>query len=108
MLNIYTAQYNYKGPNRTDVTVKTAKPPWSIFAPTWGMVMNYLKGSKDTVAEQVYMLEYEKIVASAFRARGKELLSLIQSNETRVFVCFCKSGTFCHRVLLAWPTKICK
>jgi hypothetical protein len=46
MLNIYTAQYNYKGPNRIDITVKTAIPPWSVFAPTWVMVMNYLKGSK--------------------------------------------------------------
>ena len=101
MLNIYTAQYRYKGPNRADITVKTAIPPWNVFTPTWDMVMKYLKGPKDAIAEGVYMVEYEKIVAAAFRARGQELLSLIHSDETRVFVCFCKAGTFCHRVLLA-------
>lgn len=101
MLNIYTAQYRYTGLYRTDITVKTAKPPWDIFAPTWNMVMEYLKGSKDTIAEQVYVIKYEKIVIKAFKAREKELLSLIHSDETRVFVCFCKIGVFCHRVLLA-------
>ena len=101
MLNIYTAQYNYKGPNRTDITSTTATLPWDIFAPTRDMVRTYLKSSKDVLAEQVYIPKYEKIVAAAFRAREQELISLIHSDETRVFVCFCKSGDFCHRVLLA-------
>lgn len=101
MLNIYTAQYNYKGPNRTDITVKTAIPPWDAFAPTWNMVTDYLKDPNNVYQERVYMAKYEAIVANAYVANREELTTLIHSDETRVFVCFCKSGAFCHRVLLA-------
>lgn len=101
MLNIYTAQYNYKGPNRTDITIKSAKQPWNVFAPTWDMVNDYLKGPKDKAAEQRYILAYDRIIAKAFMYNYKALTALLNSNETRVLVCFCKSGNFCHRVLLA-------
>ena len=101
MLTVYTAQYGYKGPNRTDITVKGAAPPWDVFAPTWGMVNTYLNSSRDKRAEQVYIAEYDKIVLNAFMYNNKALTTLIHSNETRVLVCFCKAGVFCHRILLA-------
>ena len=101
MLTVYTAQYRYKGPNRTDVTVKNAIPPWRVFAPTWDMVNTYLKSSRDKRAEEIYTMEYDKIVLKAFMYNNKALTDLIHSNETRVLICFCKAGTFCHRVLLA-------
>lgn len=101
MLTIYTARYQYKGPNRTDITVKSATPPWNVFAPTWGMVNTYLKSSRDKAAEQVYTVEYDKIIRKAFMYNYKALAALLNSDETRVLVCFCKTGTFCHRVLLA-------
>lgn len=101
MLNIYTAQYNYKGPNRTDITVESAKPPWDMFAPTWEMVMEYLNSPRGVYEEKLYTAKYEALVANTYVANRKSITTLIQSNETRVLVCFCKSGTFCHRVLLA-------
>lgn len=101
MLKLWTAQYQYKGEYRTDITVKTATYPWNIFAPTWKMVMAYINGPKDKAAEQVYIAEYTKIVSNAFKTNGAELLTLLQSDQTRVLVCFCKPGAFCHRVLLA-------
>lgn len=101
MLTIYTAQYRYKGPNRTDITVKNAKPPWNVFAPTWDMVKRYLNSPRDASAGITYMEEYDVIVAKAFMYNNKALTTLIHSDETRVLVCFCKAGDFCHRVLLA-------
>lgn len=101
MLTVYTAQYQYKGPHRTDVTVKSAEPPWDVFAPTWPMVNAYLKGPRDKASEQKYIVEYNKIIAKAFTYNYKALATLINSDDTRVLVCFCKAGSFCHRVLLA-------
>lgn len=101
MLTVYTSQYRYNGPNRTDITVKGAVQPWNVFAPTWGMVNTYLNSSRDKRAEQVYTAEYDKIVLKAFMYNNKALTTLINSDEIRVLVCFCEAGSFCHRVLLA-------
>lgn len=101
MLTVYTAEYSYKGPHRTDITIKGAKPPWNVFAPTWDMVNAYLKGARDEEAERIYTEKYEAIMDKAFMYHNKTLMTLINSNEVRVFVCFCKTGFFCHKVLLA-------
>lgn len=101
MLKIYTSQFRYNGANRTDVTVKSAKTPWDVFAPTWDMVMTYLKGPKDGMAEQVYIEKYTVIVAKAYQKHYESITTLIHSNDVRVLVCFCSAGAFCHRVLLA-------
>ena len=100
MLKVYTAQYSYEGPNRTDITVKTAKPPWDIFAPTWDMVKEYL-ANPGPYQEKVYIAKYEAMVANAYVANRDALITLLHSSEVRVLVCFCKAGAFCHRVLLA-------
>lgn len=101
MLTVYTAQYRYKGPNRVDITVKSAIPPWGVFAPTWDMVNTYLKSPRDRKAAQAYTEKYDAIVLKAFIYNSKALTDLIHSNKTRVLVCFCKPGDFCHRTLLA-------
>lgn len=101
MLTVYTAQYRYKGPNRADITVKNAIPPWKVFAPTWDMVNEYLKSPKGVYDEKMYIARYEAIVANAYVANKDGVTTLIHSNDTRVLVCFCKAGAFCHRVLLA-------
>ena len=101
MLTVYTAQYRYSGPNRTDITVRGAKPPWDVFAPTWAMVNEYNKGPKDEEAEQVYTEKYNAIMDKAFMYNNKALMTLINSDETRVLVCFCGIWVFCHKVLLA-------
>jgi len=101
MLNVYTAQYGYKGEGRIDITVKSSTEPWNIFAPRWQMVNCYKKGNKDVIAEAIYTVQYEDIIANAFATHGNELMDLIYSDHKIVLVCFCKAGDFCHRVLLA-------
>lgn len=100
MLTVYTAQYQYKGPNRKDITVKSAVPPWNAFAPTWDMVNEYM-ANPSIYQERIYIAKYEALVANVYVANRDLITTLIHSDETRVLVCFCKAGAFCHRVLLA-------
>lgn len=37
-MDIWTAQYQYPGPHRLDITVKGQDPIGRLFAPTWDMV----------------------------------------------------------------------
>ena len=96
-LKVWTAQYNYSGKDRIDITVKSALYPWSIFAPTWEMVMEY-KRFKD---EETYIKKYTAIIDKAFELHAQQLSDLLNSDRTITLVCFCRPGDFCHRVLLA-------
>lgn len=101
MLKIYTAQYKYRGQGRTDITAKSAEGIWKSFAPTWSMVTKYKNSDQDKEAQKLYTEQYSLIMNKAFELRNKYLMGLVRSDSTLVFVCFCKSGEFCHRVLLA-------
>lgn len=94
MLKVYTAQYNYQGEGRLDITVKTGD---KTFAPTWEMVM---KSKQGKLTEQEYTYMYYSLMRHSYvtnRRRWDELLS----EDRVVLVCFCRKGNFCHRVLLA-------
>lgn len=96
-LKVWTAQYRYNGNDHIDITVKSAKYPWNVFAPTWEMVMEY----KRTLDENTYTNAYDTIVDKAFEMHAKTLSDLLKSDRTITLVCFCRPGDFCHRVLLA-------
>ena len=94
---IWTAQYKYSGKDRIDITAKSAVYPWNVFAPTWEMVREYKRsGNKD-----VYIKQYKAIIDKAFELHTQQLSNLLNSDRTITLVCFCRSGDFCHRVLLA-------
>lgn len=101
ILKVWTAQYRYSGQDRIDITVKSAPYPWSIFAPTWKMVMDYKHAGGTPEAEQIYVNQYKSIVDRAFESHSQQLSDLINSDRTITLVCFCRPGDFCHRVLLA-------
>ena len=95
---LYTAQYNYHGPDRLDITVKGA--PDSPFAPTWDMVM----GVKNvTMTEQQYTDMYYQLLVTRCTQDPKPFQGLAQETGPGLditVVCFCPSGAFCHRHLL--------
>ena len=96
-LKIWTAQYKYSGKDRIDITAKSAVYPWNVFAPTWEMVREYKRsGNKD-----VYIKQYKTIIDKAFELHTQQLSNLLNSDKTITLICFCRSGDFCHRVLLA-------
>ncbi len=100
-LKIWTAQYNYSGGDRIDITVKSAVYPWNIFAPTWDMVMKYKRAGGSKEAQRIYVKDYSAIIDKAFEVCSQGLADLIKADMTITLVCFCRPGDFCHRVLLA-------
>lgn len=97
-MHIYTAQYSYSNVDRLDITVKGQDPLGKHFAPTWEMVMG-IKNS--TMTQEQYESQYAKIINQAPKEAWEELLSFAYHRGCVTFVCFCKAGEFCHRVLLA-------
>lgn len=96
-MKIYTAHYRYAGPGRLDITVKGQDPVGKILAPTWDMVMGLKKGRMTVHA---YTDAYSSLFMNAVQNSYSILLDL-SKQETLTFVCFCRPGEFCHRVLCA-------
>lgn len=98
-MKLYTAQYKYCGDDRLDITVK-GKDSISIgclFAPTWKMVMGSKEGK---ISSDEYKQMYRELPQKFYR----EILGIwndILGREELTLVCFCASGTDCHRYLLA-------
>ncbi len=107
MTLLYTAQYRYSGPGRLDITVKGNHPIGQVFAPTWGMVMDYKNGRG---GEQAYTEAYRTLLSG----RHLSLINAVNwlfEQEQVTLVCFCAPGAFCHRLILAsWlsTTPNCK
>jgi hypothetical protein len=95
-LNFWTAQYRYSGPNRLDITVKGKDPIGHIFAPSWDIVMGY----KNNGDEQQYISNYHQQMLASYK-NNRHLWDQVLAMEEVVLVCFCKSGDFCHRKLVA-------
>lgn len=90
---IYTSNYRYDGPNRIDITVKSATKEWKPFAPTWDMVKGVKNG---TLSEQGYVERYLNIIDKVPTVTWDSILRY----DFVVFVCFCPSNAFCHRNIL--------
>jgi len=97
MLEVWTAQYSYNGPDRLDITVKGQDPLGKYFAPTWKMVMECKKGK---ISEEEYTEQYLSLMRRSWQERPNVWQELL-SRKRVVLVCFCKPGSFCHRVILA-------
>lgn len=77
-----------------DTTVKSG---FSIFAPTWDMVMDH-KGHRIT-DEEYTRLYYERMNAS-WKANREKWMETLRMEEPVALSCYCKAGCFCHRYLL--------
>lgn len=94
---LYTAQYNYSGKDRLDITVKGKDPIGRVFAPTWKIVM----GSKEgTISWAEYSLMYRDLMRKSY-STNNYIWDEILSRDTVTLVCFCKNVRHCHRYLLA-------
>ena len=97
MLEIWTAQYRYSGPDRLDITAKSKDPLSKYFAPTWDLVLRYKNKS---ISEEEYTEEYLELMRNVYRKFPNVWRQLL-SRKRVVLVCFCRPNTFCHRTLLA-------
>ena len=98
-MKFWTAQYKYPGPYRLDITVKGQDPFGKLFAPTWGMVDDYLKSGKTDGDKQVYVEKYHAMMLNVINNNTKAWNKLLAMPQV-VLVCFCANGDFCHRHLL--------
>lgn len=81
-----------------DVTVKTGKKAVESLKPTWAMVRGYLDFRIDA---GTYMNEYAKILAASQTNDRSKWEKTLRNHRNIVFLCHCKRGDFCHRLLLA-------
>ena len=92
-LLVYTSQFRYSGPRRLDITARGS----DLFAPPWELVTAYKNG-------HVSEIEYEKVYREMMRKsyiEFKEGWNRLLEADWTVLVCYCKTDTFCHRLLLA-------
>jgi hypothetical protein len=99
-----TSQYNYKGENRIDITIKGKSNGGvgACFAPTWDLVMDFKNG---TITEKQYTEKYYKLMVDRWNtdAQFRENMDYLvekAKEENIVLVCFCPAYSFCHRYLL--------
>lgn len=84
--------YNYFGPNKLDISIKSGD---KAFAPTWDMVNGYKQG---LLSINVYTELYINLMRESFRRNKKYWLELLNREEL-VVCCYCRPGQFCHRYL---------
>jgi len=103
-MDIYTAHYRYNGPDRMDITVKSAVGIGTVLAPTWDMVMSH---KDQTLSDWDYTVKYFSLIVSRMNApemegrANRSAFNLLTEHKQITLVCFCPSGAFCHRVLAA-------
>lgn len=77
-----------------DTTIKNN--PDSIFAPTWELVRGHKSGA---LSNEDYTTGYLEKMRKSYFERREEWLSFLSQDKVAI-LCFCKSGAFCHRLLL--------
>lgn len=102
---LYTAQYNYRGTDRIDITVKAAH----VLSPTWDIVMPFkdeVKYNRD-LAVGNYLSQYTPLLYGRLSdLHYQEELKILFHRATRgdvTLVCYCNvaKGDFCHRTYAA-------
>ncbi|MFA7506767.1 MAG: DUF488 family protein [Bacilli bacterium] len=96
-MDVYTAQFNSSKSDRLDITAKSKDPLGKIFKPTWEIVLVY---KNKEITELEYTKKYHALMKTSYMNhldKWKELLN----RDTVTLVYFCRSGDFCHRILLA-------
>jgi uncharacterized protein YeaO (DUF488 family) len=86
-----------------DTTVKSG---YSLFAPTWDMVMGHKHG---TLLDEEYKKLYRDMLIRSWKERREEWLKVLKDETPTALACYCKPGAFCHRLLLKdFLQQLCK
>lgn len=86
-----------------DTTVKSG---YSIFAPTWDMVLGHKAG---TLSDEEYSKLYREMLIRSWKTKRKEWTTFLEDDDVYALACYCKAGAFCHRHLLVrFLEQLCK
>jgi len=103
-LSVYTARVDYAGPDRLDVTRKSAGPEGLPFAPSWailGPILNARRGGPSYVWPWPgYVRDYTAEMRRSFREHSAAWSALLARDEVTL-VCYCSDAVHCHRAVLA-------
>ena len=87
-----------------DITNKSKTKKWrNMFAPGWDLTMDYKKGRiTKTDYQRHYMIKLRGS-RKLYEKDWKKLTRYIDSKHMKRIrlICFCKTGQFCHRLILA-------
>ncbi len=115
-LTVQTARISYDGPDRLDVTAKSAPREGKPFAPTWKLVTwglkmrdeaNKKRAHGDPRADgfwewvwKIYAQRYREQMRVSYAHRRRAWDELLE-RERVVLVCYCADAEHCHRRVLA-------
>lgn len=103
MTRIYTARVTYAGPDRLDITRKSAEaglpfaPSWAILRP---MIALRRAGGDELAAWPQYVDDYTAEMRASYRDRRAAWDWLLARPEVTL-VCYCTDPAHCHRTVLA-------
>lgn len=114
-LEVYTARVTYAGPDRLDITRKSAGPEGLPFAPSWAIVRPMIDARRrwradgtafaDRVIEENrlwydYLVAFRAEMRASYRAHRAAWDALL-ARERVTLVCYCTDPYKCHRTVLA-------
>lgn len=115
-LTVHTGRVSYAGPDRLDVTAKSAPPEGKAFAPSWklvswGLKMRAQAAKKRAMREsnadefwewswKIYSMRYKERLRISYR-QNRRAWDRLLGRERVVLVCYCTDATYCHRRVLA-------
>ena len=115
-LIVHTARVSYAGPDRLDVTRKSAGPEGIAFAPSWDIlnpalehreaVRQFCSGNPAVAATlehamwRLYRAAYRGEMRESYRTQ-RAAWDAVLRRERVVLVCYCGDPSRCHRTLLA-------
>ncbi len=99
MVTVSTSRMGYTGAGGLDITVKSAVGLGKLLAPTWALVGGIKRWSRYPVlTPEAYTQRYYDLLRTRYQADTQSFLELL-SQEQVVLLCYCPTGTFCHRHL---------
>lgn len=105
-LSVYTARMSYRGPDRLDITRKSAGVDGLAFAPSgrilWPMKQLEWSQGPAAVAEAWpgYVEAYTAEMRTSYRA-DRAAWDVLLARPEVTLVCYCRDPAHCHRSVLA-------
>lgn len=104
MVTVYTARVTYAGPDRIDVTRKSAGVDGLAFAPSWRILAPALRLRRsERLLEadwQRYVEAYTQEMRDSYRSQ-RTWWDAALAREEITLVCYCTDPARCHRTVLA-------
>lgn len=107
MANIYTGRISYCYAHPLNITVKSGSGLGKLFALSWAMVCGHKAANGDCrfigkyplLDDAKYTHAYLELLREHYRQQADLFARVFEQDY--VLCCYCPSGKFCHRLILA-------